>query len=112
MKCGDFLLVQYPFTDGSAAKLRPVLVVSSDKYNFGGDVVVLPVSSQPDRSDPYSFHIDMDRPEFKHTRLKHSSAIKWNKPLTVAKSVVLRKLGNLKPPYLEEVRKKTRALFS
>jgi hypothetical protein len=40
MICGDILLARYPFTDGSASKLRPVLVVSSDQYNVGDDLVV------------------------------------------------------------------------
>lgn len=43
MRLGELWLVNFPFTDGSSTKLRPVLLVSSDKFNVGGDVVVVPI---------------------------------------------------------------------
>ncbi len=42
---GDLLLVPFPFSDLSAAKRRPVLVLTApDEY---GDFIALPVTSRP-----------------------------------------------------------------
>ena len=76
MKCGWTCLVEYPFTDGTGSKVRPVLVVSRDEFNNGDDVVVVPISSQLSKSDPYSVYISDDSPHFPASGLKFSSAKK------------------------------------
>lgn len=46
---GDLLLVPFSFTDLSAAKRRPVLVITaSDSY---GDFIALPVTSRPQTAE-------------------------------------------------------------
>lgn len=112
MNCGDILLVHFPFTNGSAAKLRPVLVVSEDRFNQGDDIVVLPISSQPDPGDPFSYYIDTSLPKFRSTNLRMSSSVKWTKPLTIDKRTATRRLGTLHPDCLEEIRSRLRSLFS
>lgn len=46
---GDIVLVRYPFTDLSTLKKHPAIILSpqaySDRY---GDVVLMPLTSQPD----------------------------------------------------------------
>ena len=45
---GDILLVPVPFTDLSAHKQRPVVVVSNDAYNRQTtDIVVVAMTSNP-----------------------------------------------------------------
>lgn len=54
MKFGEIWLVNFPFSDGITTKLRLVLSVSPDKFNVGGDVVVVPISSlRSVFSEPY-----------------------------------------------------------
>ncbi len=49
---GSVILVPFPFTDLSAVKRRPALVVSSDDYNRAtGDVIIAQISSKT-RSRP------------------------------------------------------------
>jgi hypothetical protein len=44
---GDVVLVPFPFTDQTAAKKRPAVVISSDAYHrHRADVVVMAVTSQ------------------------------------------------------------------
>ena len=112
MKCGDVLLVNYPFTDGSAAKLRPVLVVSADAFNGGADLIFVPISSAPAADDPYVFPIRDSDPFFSQTGLRRNSCVKWTKPLTIAKKVVRSRLGSLPADPLAAVRTKVRGLFT
>lgn len=44
---GDILLVHFPFTDASATKKRPAVVVSSARYNAQrSDLVLMAITSQ------------------------------------------------------------------
>lgn len=51
---GDVALVPFPFTDQSAVKKRPAVVVSSDEYNRRcPDIVIMAVTSQMRWADYY-----------------------------------------------------------
>lgn len=100
MKQGTICLVNFPFTDRSGSKVRPVLVISADRFNRGEDVVVVPLSSKPNPGDPMSIFIDAGDPAFPLTGLKQPSAVKWAKPTVVAKTVLARRLGRLDDPLL------------
>src|ERR1700721_4203899 len=95
MKRGEICLALIVFTDGFGEKLRPALVISSDRFNLGDDVVILPISSAPKPNDPLGTFVDTKHPEFAKTGLKQSSSIKWSKPTNIAKKVIKRKLGIL-----------------
>ena len=44
---GDVLLVPFPFTDQSATKKRPAVVISSEPYNTGRpDLIIMAITSQ------------------------------------------------------------------
>ena len=90
-EAGRILLVSYPFTDQSAAKQRPVIVISGTGFNQGEDVVVLPLSSRVATGDPYGFPILHTDPCFLQTRLRQSSTVKWSKPMTISSKVVVKK---------------------
>src|SRR3972149_6948402 len=47
LKRGTVVLVPFPFTDLSAVKRRPALVMSSDEYNAAtGDVIIAQITSR------------------------------------------------------------------
>jgi mRNA-degrading endonuclease toxin of MazEF toxin-antitoxin module len=108
---GRLLLVAFPFTDNSAAKQRPVLVVSGIGFNQGEDVVVVPLSSRITPDDPLGFPLRETEPYFSQTRLRLGSTVKWTKPMTISSSVVTRKLGTIPAAALSEVQEKIRSLF-
>src|SRR3972149_203551 len=112
MNCGWICLVEYPFTNGTGAKVRPVLIVAQDRCKHGEDVVVVPISSRPEPDDPFSIFIDDSSPVFRDTGLRRSSAVKWSKPFTVSKSLLLSKLGILRPSLLNQVHAELIGLFS
>ena len=111
MKCGDVLLVNFPFTDASGSKLRPVLVVSIDAFNQGEDLVLVPISSVPDPGNPHVFSVQKTDPFFAGTGLRASSCVKWTKPFTISRRVVSRRLGALPSQQLSDVQAKLRSLF-
>lgn len=111
MKCGDILLVDFPFTDTSATKLRPALIVSGDELNKGVDLVFVPISSYPDPNDPDPLHFPKSEASFSGSGLKHDSFIKWSKPMTLSRRIVRRRLGRLADPLLGEIRSRVRSLF-
>ena len=46
---GDILLVRFPFTDLTTSKNRPAVILSPQSYMTRfGDIVLMPLTSQPD----------------------------------------------------------------
>ncbi|MBI1287927.1 MAG: hypothetical protein GC178_10140 [Flavobacteriales bacterium] len=43
---GDIVAVDFPFTDGSATKKRPAIVISNESISATGDAVILMVTSK------------------------------------------------------------------
>lgn len=104
MKQGEICLLELIFTDHSASKLRPALVISRTEFNDDQDVIVLPISSSAARSgDATCREILSSAPWFSQTGLKQSSHVKWSKPVTVAKSLIKRRLGTLPAAEVEKI---------
>lgn len=111
MKCGDVLLLDYPFTDQSGSKLRPALVVSSDAYNKGEDFVIVPISSKRRSNDANVVEIREGDGAFQQTGLRWTSFIKWTKPLTVSGRVASRRLGHVSPESLADIQSRIQDIF-
>ena len=89
----DLILVPFPFTDQTAIKKRPAVVVSSDIYNRRRmDLIVMAVTSQ--RSPPGLAVGDCPIVGWKSAGLPKPSHVK---PVlaTIERGLVLRKLGEL-----------------
>jgi mRNA interferase MazF len=89
---GNVVLVPFPFTDQSAAKKRPAVVVSSDAYNRQRlDVILMAITSQVRPTPAFG--------EVAVTDWKKAGLIKPGviKPIitTAEKRLVLKKLGAL-----------------
>jgi len=49
-KKGDIVLVPFPFSDQTAAKKRPAVIISSSQYNTTSqDIIIMAVTSRIDR---------------------------------------------------------------
>lgn len=108
---GRLLLVTYPFTDQTAAKQRPVLVISGFDYNHGEDVIVVPLSSRVVPHDQFGIPIMETDQYFPQTRLRKSSSVKWTKPMVINQKVVSRKLGTIPLEVLKNVQEHVRKIF-
>ncbi len=90
---GDVVLVPFPFTDQTASKKHPAVVVSSDALHRESiDLVVMAVTTQPRAAS--SLEVPVTR--WQEAGLLRPSVIK---PVltTLERSLVLKKLGSLQP---------------
>lgn len=89
---GDVVLIAFPFTDQTATKRRPAVVVSSQAYNLAKpDLILMPVTSQL-RSEAALGDVWLE--DWRAAGLLKPSAVK---PVvaTLEQSLVLRRLGAL-----------------
>ncbi|MBI4710118.1 MAG: type II toxin-antitoxin system PemK/MazF family toxin [Nitrospirae bacterium] len=91
-KRGEIVLVPFPFSNQTATKKRPAVIVSSDAYNdTSSDIVIMAVTSQIEKTFEIGACLIKD---WKASRLLKQSSIK---PAisTIEQALVLRKLGDL-----------------
>ena len=92
----DIVIVRFPFTDGSDYKLRPALVLSSDKINKTGDTLIMQITSKQ-KSDGLSIELT-DSVVVNSLPLK--SYLRIHKIFIIENRFIFRKISEVKPvPY-------------
>ena len=105
---GTVVLVPFPYTDFSATKLRPAVVLLDN----GPDVVVAFISSHiPENRSPAGIALARSTPEFLTTGLKTDSVIRLDKITTIIKTMVAGTIGELPPEIRSEVNRKMAKLY-
>lgn len=105
---GDVVLVPFPFTDQSASKQRPGVVVSSLAYHRARrDVILMPITSQVRASGDFGEVIVQD---WQSAGLLKPSAVK---PVlaTFERSLIRKTLGRLSPRDQQLLRDTRETLF-
>jgi mRNA interferase MazF len=102
---GDVVLVDFPFSSGSAGKIRPTLVVQNDSDNYRlGDTIVVLISGNIQRVDePTQLLVDPALPTGASSGLHGSSAIICNQLYTVRQDLLLRKIGELTEDVMTQI---------
>jgi len=108
-KQGTIVLVPFPFSDLSATKVRPAVVLSSVKH--GDDIVFAFVSSGSARSENFDILIKPSDQNFSKTGLKTNSVIRVAKLATLDRKIVLGEIGSLGPEHLKQVKTSLKKLF-
>ena len=94
---GDVVVIPFPFSDLSASKKRPAVVIAALQ---GEDIICCQVTSEA-RFDNYAIVLnDMD---FREGSLRQTSMIRPNRLFTADKSIILYKIGSLKEKKMKEV---------
>ncbi len=104
----DVVLVPFPYTDFTATKRRPALIISPDNYNFGPDLAIAFVTSQmnsPSRIGDY--HLK----QWQAAGLPKPSMVRM-KFVTVDKAIVIKKLGRLREEDRVEIAKALLSFFA
>ncbi|MBI4378967.1 MAG: type II toxin-antitoxin system PemK/MazF family toxin [Nitrospinae bacterium] len=91
-KRGDVVLVPFPFSNQTAAKKRPAVIISSDAYNnISSDIVIMVITSQIKKTIGIGECLIVD---WQNAGLLKPSAVK-SAISTIEQTLVLKKLGRL-----------------
>lgn len=105
---GKIVLVPFPFTDLTAAKLRPALVLIEGEM----DSVVAFISTRvPAQTATAEVVIPQDHREFALTGLKTASIIKLDKVATVSRTIILGEIGEIGEALRKEVNRVLRETY-
>lgn len=105
---GKIVLVPFPFTDLTAAKLRPALVI----YEGEKDVVMAFISSKiPSELSEVDILIKETHTSFRKAGLKVDSVIRLDKIATVLKDLIVGELGEVDEKLRQEVNQKLKRIM-
>ena len=107
---GSIVLIRYPFTDLTAAKVRPALVITPDVLiPLIDDILCLFISSStPSEVLPTDLYPGTTEPSFAQTGLKANSILRAHKLALLHKRLVLRVLGEADSVLLESINSRLR----
>ena len=99
---GDVVLVPFPFTDLSATKRRPGVIIGADPAQ--GDFTLAFISSQQVTSlGPGELSVLPTHPEFVQTGLTVASKVRAGKLVTLSRTLITRWLGRFGPQLLADL---------
>jgi mRNA interferase MazF len=108
---GTVVLIPFPFTDLTSAKLRPALIVSANTKK-SKDVMVAFISSKVEKSVPPSRALLKSTDKFfSEAGLKVSSVIFFDKIATLHKQLIIGEIGHINPLALNKLKKNFLAAF-
>lgn len=110
-KFGTIVLIPFPFTDLSATKLRPALIISKNSSPFE-DIILAFISSKTSSvKNKEDFLLNINHKDFKATGLKTASVFKFGKIATLNKKLLVGELGKISPPLIKAMKKSFEAVF-
>lgn len=98
----DIVLTPFPFSDQSATKVRPVLILSNDLYNRqSADILVCGLTSNL-KAAPYSIYIDLIDVE-QVGSLRQPARIKVDAIASLDQTLIIKSIARLKQPVFARV---------
>ncbi len=110
MKRGDVVVVDFPYSDGSASKIRPALVVQNDRDNARlRDTIVALITGNISRvHEPTQLLVDPQTTEGASSGLHGPSAVLCGHLYTMRQSRTATTIGHLADPLMDQVNKSHR----
>lgn len=105
----EIMLVPFPFSDFSGKKVRPVLVVSNNKFNQSSDDAIVCGITTNTAKETYTVKISNDHLEEGH--LFKPCCVKVENILKINKSLLIKKIGTIKNKTFSSVLEKIDSLF-
>jgi mRNA interferase MazF len=87
---GDIIVIEFPYSDLSAWKRRPALVIKIPK---GEDILICQITSE---SYEKVMEVPINKEDFSDGSLKKNSYIRIDKIASIEKSLIKYKIGSLK----------------
>ncbi len=98
---GDVLLVPFPFSDQSGRKVRPIIVLSNNEFNeHSQDIIAVGITSNISK-DRYA--LDLENKDLKDGKLMTKCVIKVENILRLDKSLIIKKIGEIKEEKLDKI---------
>ena len=90
----DLILVPFPFSDQSGRKVRPVIVISNNKFNQNSeDILVAGVTSNISKE---KYNILLKSKDLEQGSLATECCVKCENIVKIDKEIVIRKIGKIK----------------
>ena len=107
---GDIVLVTFPFTDLTATKQRPALVISPDSVNqLSQDLILAAITSQLTEDE---YGLPLEAGDFAEGHLPKQSMLRLTKIFTIHSLLIRKKIGALKPATMDRVLSQMRKVYS
>jgi mRNA interferase MazF len=106
MKRGDVVLVDYPFSKGGGSKVRPALVIQTDRNNPRlQETIVAVITSNVSRAafEPTQYLIKPAHPDWMASGLRITSVVKCENIYTFDNGLILRLIGRLSPASMQQI---------
>jgi mRNA interferase MazF len=102
---GEIVVVPFPFTDLTSAKIRPALVLASAGR---GDIILCQITSQ---AGSHAEAVPIRAPDFASGALPHDSFALPHRIVTANETCVRRAVGRLAPEKLRHIRERVCAVI-
>jgi mRNA interferase MazF len=101
---GDIVVVRFPYSNGGS-KMRPALVVQSDRYNslLSKTVIAMITSNLRRTGEAAHLLIDPSHPDGASSRLQSKSLVSCNNLHTIEQTSINRRLGNLSDALMQQL---------
>lgn len=96
-KRGEIILVPFPFSDLSSAKVRPALVLVDQEFQ---DILVTPLSSQIEKR---AYEIELKDSDYQGLPMPIPSCVRIHHFFCIHETLVIKKVSMLKPHPFERI---------
>ena len=103
---GEIVIVDFPYSDQTASKIRPALVVQANLWNQRlDDPILAPITSShnPNSVTSTQYFIDVSSPEGQQTGLILNSVVRCGNLIAYNQSLILRIIGRLSPHAMQQI---------
>lgn len=105
----EIVLVPFPYSDLTATKRRPVLIVFNDGYNRKFHDVVVSAITSNQFQDAYS--VELKNEDLEIGVLPESSVVKTHKLFTIHQGKIIKKFSLVKSDYFKQITEKIKVLI-
>lgn len=106
---GDIVWVRFPFTDLTAAKKRPALIISNNEINRTGDYLMMMITSKI-KGDNLSIKISDS--DYLETPLGLNSLVRVHKITLIEEFLIIRKDTSIREEFLDLILTKLISLIT
>jgi mRNA interferase MazF len=105
MNRGDVVVLDHPYSDGSGSKVRPALVVQSDRHNqrLTNTIVALITGNISRAGEPTQLLVDVTTAEGTQSGLNRASAVVCTNLFTVSQARIRKVIGSLPASLMTKV---------